>query len=224
VITSPAGAALTTVSSPARSGVQQAVAAVLVLHGGSEDSELPTQWRNLAIVRLWPVAKVIARSVPGAVVYRLRFTVRGWNGDGASAVADARWALAELRSRHPGLPVVVVGHSLGARVAVHVGGDEDVAGLVLLAPWAPSGDPAQQLAGVPVVLVQGGRDRMIPLATTEPWVARAENAPAIISRTVLPWGEHTMLLRFWVWHQLAAAGVRTVLSQARVAEPGQRAD
>jgi fermentation-respiration switch protein FrsA (DUF1100 family) len=83
----------------------------------------------------------------------------------------------------------------------------------------PSGDPADQLAGVPVVLLQGGRDRSIPLATTEPWIARAQNAAAGISRTVLPWAEHTMLRRFWVWHRLAAAGVRTVLAQARV--PGR---
>ena len=224
MITSPTGAALAAVSSPARSGKDPAVAAVLVLHGGSPDSVTPTQWRNLAIVRLWPVARVIARAVPRVAVHRLRFSVRGWNGDGASAIADARWALEQLRTLHPGLPIVVVGHSMGGRVAAQVGGDPDVAGLVLLAPWVPSGDPADQLGGVPVVIVQGGRDRSIPLATTEPWIAHAENAPATISRTVLPWGEHTMLLRFWVWHRLAAAGVRTVLSQARMTVPEQRPD
>jgi predicted esterase len=218
MIISPAGAALTTVPARARSN-SRAHAAVLVLHGGSEDSELPTRGRDLAVLRLWPVARVIARRVPGAAVFRLRFAVRGWNGDGASAVADARWALAQLRMQLPGWPIVVVGHSLGGRVAVHIGGDEDVAGVVLLAPWVPSGDPADQLAGVPVVLLQGGRDRSIPLATTEPWIARAQNAAAGISRTVLPWAEHTMLRRFWVWHRLAAAGVRTVLAQARV--PGR---
>lgn len=162
--------------------------------------------------------QVIAREVPGVAVFRLRFGVRGWNGNGAGAVADARWALGELRSRHPGLPIVLVGHSMGGRVAVHIGGDEDVAGLLLLAPWVPSGDPAVQLAGVPVVLVQGGRDRSVPLPTTEPWIARAENAAAVISRTVLPWAGHTMLLRFRVWHRLAAAGVRTALAQARISE------
>lgn len=220
MITSAAGAALTTVSSPARSGAQPALAVVLVLHGGSADSVTPTQWRNPAVLRLWPVAGVIAHRVPGAVVFRLRFSVRGWNGTGAGAVADARWALDRLRSRHPGLPLVVVGHSMGGRVAVHIGGDADVAGVVLLAPWIPSGDPADQLAGVPVVLVQGGHDRSIPLATTEPWISRAARAPAIISRTVLPWAEHAMLLRFWVWHRLAAAGVRSVLAQPGV--PGGR--
>ena len=190
----------------------------MVLHGGSPDSTTPARWRDPAILRLWPVARTIARSVPDVSVHLLRFAVRGWNGDGASALADARWALAQVRTLRPG-PIVVVGHSMGGRVAAQIGGDTDVAGVVLLAPWVPSGDPADQLADVPVVLVQGGRDRSIPLATTEPWIAHAENAPARISRTVLPWGEHTMLLRYWVWHRLAAAGVRTVLAQARVAVP-----
>ena len=224
MITSATGAALATVSTPARSGGVQARAAVLVLHGGSPDSVTPTRWRDLAVLRLRPVAGAIAREVPGALVHRLRFSVRGWNGDGAAALADARWALAELRGRHPGLPVVVVGHSMGGRVAAQIGGDTDVVGLVLLAPWVPSEDPADQLAGVPVVIVQGGRDRSIPLATTEPWIAHAENAPATIFRTVLSWAEHTMLLRFRVWHRLAAAGVRTVLTQAGVTGSAQPAD
>lgn len=224
MITSAAGAALAAVPSPTRSGGDPALACVLVVHGGSADSVAPTRWRNLAVLRLWPVARVIARRVPGVLVYRLRLHVRGWNDDGAGAVADARWALAELRSEHPGLPIVVVGHSMGGRVAVYVGGDYDVAGLVLLAPWVPSGDPADQLAGMPVVLVQGGRDRSIPLATTQPWITRAQNAPAVLSRTVLPWAEHTMLLRFWVWHRLAAAGVRTVLAQSRTTGGQRRAD
>ena len=221
MITSATGAALAALSSPAGSEAEPPRAAVLVLHGGSPDSEAPTQWRNLAVLRLRPVAVAIARDVPNVVVQRLRFSVRGWNGTGAGALADGRWALAQLRAQHPGLPIVVVGHSMGGRVAAQLGADPDVAGLVLLAPWVPSGDPADQLAGVPVVIVQGGRDRSIPLSTTEPWIARAQNAPATLFRTVLPWAEHTMLLRFWVWHRLAAAGVRTVLAQSRItaAEP-----
>lgn len=224
MITSATGAALAAVSTPVRSRAQPVIASVLVLHGGSPDSVTPTQWRDPAVLRLWPVARAIAHGVPDVTVQRLRFSVRGWNGNGAAAIADARWALAQLRALRPGLPIVVVGHSMGGRVAARIGGDAGVAGLVLLAPWVPSGDPADQLADVPVVMVQGGRDRSIPLVTTEPWISHAQNAPATISRTVLPWAEHTMLLRFWVWHELAAAGVRTVLAQPRIAVPEQRTD
>lgn len=221
MINSDAGAAL---ASRPRSGATPTVAAVLVLHGGSVESVTPTRWRDSAVVRLWSVARAVDRGVPNVGVHRLKFSVRGWNGDGSAVIGDARWALAQLRRWYPGLPIVVVGHSMGGRVAVHIGGDPDVAGVVLLAPWVPSGDPADQLAGIPVVMVRGGRDRTIPLATTLPWISHAQNAGAKMSRTVLPWAEHTMLLRFWVWHRWAAAGVREVLSPTPVITREQNTD
>jgi predicted esterase len=221
VIKSPSGAALCPVfSSPARfhrgDDDRSPAVVVLVLHGGSADSSAPTRWRNLAILRLWPVAREIARKVPHASVYRLRFAVRGWNGDGSAALRDARWAMTVVQREHPGAPIVVVGHSMGGRVALHIGGDVGVAGIVLLAPWAPSDEPAEQLADVPVVVVQGGRDRVIPEPTTRPWISRAEHAGARVHRSLLPWAGHAMLRRFWVWHRLAADGVLTVLAESRV--------
>ena len=223
MIKSDAGAALVEVS-PGRSGRGFPVAAVLVLHGGSADSLVPTQWRNLAILRLWPVARVVARRVPDVTVHLLRFSVRGWNGDGRTAISDARWALDRMRVLHAGLPIVAVGHSMGGRVAAQIAGDPDVVGAVLLAPWVPAGDPADQLAGVPVVAVQGGRDRTIPLPTTTAWMSDAESAGAIVTRTVLPWAGHAMLRGFWVWHRLAARGVRTVLNQSPVALEDRSSD
>ena len=144
----------------------------------------------------------------------LRFSIRGWNGRGDAALRDARWALGRIRDFDPGLPIVVVGHSLGGRVAFRVGGDPDVAGVVGLTPWTPSNAPAAQLAGVPVVVIQAGRDRVIPERTTRPWLARAEHAGAQLTRTVLPWACDTMVRRFWVWHRLAAQAVRTVLAES----------
>lgn len=206
MIKSSEGAALSQ-ASPPRS---DAAVAVLVLHGGSAESFAPTRWRSPAVLRLWPVAKVVARSVPRAAVYRLRFSIRGWNGDGSSALSDARWALDRLRERHPGVPLILVGHSMGGRVAAHLGGDPGVAGIVMLAGWTPSNDPAAQLAGVPVIAIQGGRDRVIPESTTRPFMARATHFGAQLQLILLPWGGHTMLRRFWVWHRLAAEGVHTV--------------
>ncbi len=225
---SPDGAALAqlspsvakSTSAPSNIAPSPAVV-VLVLHGGGADSTARTGWRNPAVLRLWPVARSIARTLPDSAVYLLRFSVRGWNGDGNDAIRDARWALAELRRAHPAVPIVVVGHSMGGRAAAQIGGDDGIAGLVLLAPWTPSGDPAAQLAGVPVTVIQGGRDRVIPESTTRPWMSRAELAGARLRRTLLPWAGHTMLRRFWVWHRLAADGVRSVLADSTVVAQDQ---
>jgi len=96
--------------------------AVLVLHGGSANSTMDVSRFAPAVLRLIPVAWAIAAHVPNAAVYRLKFSVRGWNGDGAAVLGDARWAIDEIARAHTGVPIVVVGHSLGGRVAMHVVG------------------------------------------------------------------------------------------------------
>jgi alpha-beta hydrolase superfamily lysophospholipase len=195
--------------------------ALLVLHGGSADSAASVGRWNLAALRLSPVARSLARGVPGAAVYRLRNSVRGWNGDGLAVLADARWAVDRMTTSHPGVPLVVVGHSLGGRVAVHLAaenGREDggvVVGAVGLAPWLEPGDPVTGLRGVPVAVVQGTGDRMIPTPSTEPWLSRASAAGATVRRSVVRGGEHAMLRRHRQWHRLAVESVAWVLSSAQ---------
>jgi dienelactone hydrolase len=212
-------------------------AAVLVLHGGSADSVLPVGPFSLAALRLLPVARAIARSMPDAAVYRLRNSVRGWNGDGAVVLGDARWAVSSIASAHPGVPVVVVGHSLGGRVAVHlareggrtevggraevgaqVGGGGPVVGAVGLAPWLEPNDPVSGLHGVPVSVIQGTRDRTIPTRSTQAWLSRAADAGGLVQRAVVERGEHTMLRRYRQWHRLCVEAVSLVLESARVSK------
>ena len=55
-------------------------AAVLVFHGGSATSVMRVSRFSPAVLRLIPVARAVAAREKTAAVYRLRFSVRGWNG------------------------------------------------------------------------------------------------------------------------------------------------
>jgi alpha-beta hydrolase superfamily lysophospholipase len=219
VSTGSTGARLHTTSAPRRPS-----SAVLVFHGGAADSTMRVAPLSPAVLRLIPVARAVAAQVPDAAVYRLRFSVRGWNGDGADVLADAHWAIDQIAARHPGLPIVVVGHSLGGRVAMHVAGScssvdiegerSRVIGAVGLTPWVDPSDPVDLLAGVPLAVIQGTRDRIVPEQSTRPWLARAARAGARIDSTIIQGGGHAMLRHYRRWHRLTAEGVRSVLAQA----------
>jgi pimeloyl-ACP methyl ester carboxylesterase len=213
------GARLLTTASP-----NAPTCAVLVLHGGSATSTMAVSRIAPAVLRLIPVAWAIAAHLPTAAVYRLEFSVRGWNGDGAAVLGDARWAIDQIAEAHPGLPIVVVGHSLGGRVAMHVvgsssgadrsGGRSRVVGAVGLAPWVDPADPVDLLRGVPLAVVQGTRDRIVPEPSTRAWLARAAQTGARIDSTLIDGAGHAMLRYFRRWHRLASDGVIAVLAAA----------
>lgn len=189
--------------------------AVLVLHGGSSDSVEPVRNTSLAAARLAPVAWAIARGPGRPAVYRLRNSVRGWNGDGAAVLGDAREAVDRIsrQSGRPDRPIVLVGHSLGGRVAFRLAGpvgSTPVVGAVGLAPWAVERDPVEHLRGVPLAVIQGTADRMIPMTSTRPWLARAAAAGAELDETIIDGGDHTMLRGWRRWHAATVAGVSWV--------------
>jgi dienelactone hydrolase len=187
-----------------------------VLHGGTRDSFDPIPRRNIAGLRMWPLATTIrvkgARR--GIVVEPVRYRVRGWNGVQASPVADAREALASARERHGAVPVVLVGHSMGARTAIRVADDPRVVAVVGMAPWTPSDEPAAQTRGRRLLLLQGDRDTVTPPADSLDFARRAARAGADVARMVVRRDGHAMLRRWPTWHRitvdavLAAAGVR----------------
>lgn len=182
-------------------------AVVLVLHGGRELSSDPVRARQLAVLRMIPFARRIAHRGAGRVaVARLRYATRGWNAAAGSPapVADAEWALRRLTERFPGLPIGLVGHSMGGRTALRVGGHPQVRGVVGLAPWLPEREPVGQLAGRRVLLMHGTADRMTSPAGTAAFAARIEAAGASVS-LVSVYGEgHSMLRRAQLWHEMAA--------------------
>jgi predicted esterase len=155
---------------------------VLMLHGGAEVAPEEIDDRSMAFRRTrWMRRSIAGRLARAGVgVAQLRFTIRGWAGasDVPPPVADARAALARLRSEHAGLPVVLLGHSMGARAAVWAADEPGVVGVVGLAPWLPPDDPVEQLAGKHLVAAHGRRDRITNARATAAYVRRASEVAA----------------------------------------------
>jgi predicted esterase len=190
-----------------RSSSPAPTAVALVLHGGRSMSDAPVRAFQVAVLRLRPLARAVARAHPEFAVYRLQLAERGWNGTGASAIRDARWALAALRAAHPEVPIVLVGHSMGARTCFRVAGDPNIAGAVGLAPWLPADEPIRQLAGVPIRILHGTSDRVVPESSTRPWLARLTAAGLAVDRTLLTGTGHAMLHRWREWNSQTASAV-----------------
>jgi len=201
-----------------RDGPRQAGAVtgvVVVAHGGQASGNEPTSAFQPAVLRMIPVATAIRQAVSGsgAVVLRPRFRVRGWNGAQASPVPDLEQALDDIAVRHGPVPVVLVGHSMGARAAVRAAGHPAVAAVAGLAPWLPPGEPVDQLAGRRVLLVHGTADSITSPAETWAYVERARAVTPVAAIEVRG-GDHPMLRRARLWHAIAAEFARTALDPA----------
>jgi len=180
-------------------------AVALVLPGGRADSFEPSESRHLSGVRMRPIARSIHRAGRrrGVAVMQLRYRVRGWNGTEMSPVADARWALQEIRGRHGDVAVVLVGHSMGGRTALRVADDASVRGVAALAPWLPDGEPVEQLVGRDVLIAHGNLDRVTSPRASHRFAERAEQVAKRVDYVTV-WGDaHAMLLRAPTWHRLA---------------------
>jgi pimeloyl-ACP methyl ester carboxylesterase len=176
-------------------------AAVLVLHGGQEESTVPaTRWYP-AYWRMVPFARDLNR-VPGVAVWQLCNTYRGWNEPDRHPVSDARRALDQLGRVHPGVPVVLVGHSMGGRVGLRVADEPSVAGVCALAPWTPEGEPVAQLAGKTVLIAHGDRDRTTDPALSYTYAERAKEVTEKVARFDVRGEAHALLPRYWEWTRL----------------------
>jgi pimeloyl-ACP methyl ester carboxylesterase len=176
-------------------------AVVLVLHGGQENSTVPaTRWYP-AYLRMIPFARDLAR-VPGLAVWQLCNTYRGWNDPDLHPVTDARRALERIRQVHPGVPVAIVGHSMGGRVGLRVADDPSVVGVCALAPWTPEGEPVAQLAGRTVFIAHGDRDRTTDPALSYTYAERAKEVTDEVVRFTVRCEGHALLLRYWEWTRL----------------------
>lgn len=149
-------------------------AVVLTLHGGRPRSSRPVDGRSASWRLMLGLTRDLARPAQavGVSAWALRYRLRGWNA--AAPVADARWALDRVRAELGEVPVVLLGHSMGARAALHAADDPSVLGVVALAPWVAPDTPTATLAGRRLVAAHGRRDRITSSAATRDYVDRAE--------------------------------------------------
>jgi dienelactone hydrolase len=195
--------------------------AVVVAHGGTEVSADPVTPLDPAVLRMIPLALAIRHGLRGRgiAVSRPRYRVRGWNGELASPVQDLRAAIDETVARFGAIPVVLIGHSMGARAAFRVAGHPAVTAVAGLAPWLPPSEPVEQLAGRRVLLAHGTADHITSPAETWAYAERARSVTEVATIEVRD-GEHTMLRRGALWHRLAVEFSRLALGLP-AAGPGQ---
>jgi predicted esterase len=185
---------------------------VLMLHGGQHRGHEPVDARSLSWQRTASMQRQIAGPLnrAGSGVWLLRFTGRGWNG-GADRIADARTALDQIRQEQGEVPVCLLGHSMGARTAVHVADDPSVRGVVALAPWLPPGESVQALRGKRLYAAHGSRDRITSASATSAYVGRASEVAADAEfRDMGPLG-HYLLRGRREWNRVAVELCERVL-------------
>jgi len=200
-------------------------AVALVLPGGRADSFDPADIRQLAAVRMAPIARGLSRrgGDKGLAVWTVRYRYRGWNGEHMSPVEDTRWALEEVRRRHGDVPVVLVGHSMGGRTAMRAADDPSVRAALGLAPWLPDGEPVESVRDRTVLIAHGNIDTVTSPRAARRFARRAESLAARVGFVTVCGDMHAMLFRWRTWHRLSIQFVLGVLDIAPMPRRLQRA-
>jgi pimeloyl-ACP methyl ester carboxylesterase len=179
-------------------------AIALLLHGGTVRSFRDDGRSRLAAARMYSFQRRLARAGDRLGVYTavVRYRTLGWND--ADPVADAEGAIHDLRSQFGEAPIALVGHSMGARVALRVAGQDQVTAVCALAPWLPPGEPVRQLAGRSVLILHGDRDRTTRPSESLAYARDAVHHAAHLARFEIAGAGHKLLRRSGLWHDLTA--------------------
>lgn len=111
-----------------------------------------------------PLLVEIARRCVGSRMVAIRHDFRSGPADTIAERADVTAAAAELRYRHPGLPVICIGYSFGALVALGTIADTAaVDAVIAIAPPLRADSPATvPSGGSPIHLIIARHDQFCP--------------------------------------------------------------
>lgn len=189
-------------------------ATVLLLHGGQQSNIEPVRDKHAS----WWRMALLARSLRGfaeedsLALDLLQYRLRGWNSaHDPSPVQDARETLERLRVERPGVPVVLVGHSMGGRTACRVADDPTVLGVVGLAPWLPQGEPNHAIAGKALHVLHGSADRWTSPRLSHEFVERSRATASAATWESLPGAGHFMFRQVATWRRFVEDSVRRIL-------------
>lgn len=187
---------------------------VLALHGGAPRSTVPTPSLDPGYLRLVLAARAIHGRTGGHLkVALLRNAVRGWNGASGSPILDAEWALDRLVATYPGLPLGLLGHSLGGRLAFAMAARPEVSSIVALAPWMADAYDERSFFGKPTLVVHGTVDTITDAYASRDLVQRIQRAGGNARFESVP-SSHPLMWRAGHIHSMAARFLTSTLRDA----------
>ncbi|MDP7701537.1 MULTISPECIES: alpha/beta fold hydrolase [unclassified Mycobacterium] len=174
---------------------------VLVLPGGRVRSEEPSRWWQPANLRMVFLARALRRRLDSdIVVRRVQYRLRGWNSPQRDPVHDAAEVLRSCRLQWAPEKLVLVGHSMGGRVAAQLAAGGGIDAVVALAPWW-AGDKGDLIPpGTRLLVVHGTAD-----TRTDPGISCVQTQRASRRGLDARWvgitgAGHAMVRNWREWH------------------------
>jgi len=134
----------------------------------------------------------------------VRYRFRGWNAGRLDALHDARNALDDLLESVAAADVVVVGHSMGARVAAHLAESGDVGAVAALAPWWPADDADLIPQHCRLLTMHGTADTWTDPVASQRQTSRAAARGLDAEWVPVDGAGHFLISNFTAWHRLTA--------------------
>jgi uncharacterized protein len=163
------------------------------------DLAVPAEPRGAAIIchphplyggnRFNNVVAALFDALPGAGVAALRFDFRSAFSGGEAERLDALAALDEIATVVPGAPLIAVGYSFGALIALGLGDDRLDALVLVAAPLAMASTVAAPT--VPTLLLTPAHDQFSPPSASGPIVATWTAAP--VDHEVVETADHSLV-------------------------------